>query len=87
MQKNRYINDELIRKHFSLFRIWEHCWKNFKNWKNNVEKNKIQTNLINSALRDLKEEIEDMSAQEKETKNPNEIVNTVKRFLNSHDKD
>ena len=87
MQKNRYINDELIRKHFSLFRIWEHCWKNFKNWKNNVEKNKIQTNLINSALRDLKEEIEDMSAQEKEIKNPNEIVNTVKRFLNSHDKD
>ena len=87
MQKNRYINDELIRKRFSLFRIWEHCWKNFKNWKNNVEKNKIQTNLINSALRDLKEEIEDMSAQEKETKNPNEIVNTGKRFLNSHDKD
>ena len=37
--------------------------------------------MINSGLRDLKEEIEKMSEQEKETKNPNEIVNIVEKIL------
>ena len=45
-----------------------------KKSKNNEERNKIQVVTINSGLRDLKEEIEDMSEQEKETENPNEIV-------------
>ena len=44
-----------------------------KKVKNNVEKNKIEVGLINSGLRDLKEEIKDMSEQEKETENPNKI--------------
>ena len=52
-----------------------------KKSKNNVKKNKIQTNLINSGLRDLKEEIEDMTEQEKETENPNEIVNIAEKIL------
>ena len=37
--------------------------------------------MINSGLKDLKEEIEDMSEQEKETENPNEIVNIVEKIL------
>ena len=37
--------------------------------------------MINSGLRDLKEEIEDMSEQEKEIENPNEIVNLVENIL------
>ena len=37
--------------------------------------------MINSGLGDLKEEIEDMSEQEKETENPNEIVNLVENIL------
>ena len=37
--------------------------------------------MINSGLGDLKEEIEDVSEQEKETKNPNEIVNLVENIL------
>ena len=37
--------------------------------------------MINGALRDLKGEIEDMSEQEKETENPNEIVNLVENIL------
>ena len=49
-----------------------------KKVKNNVEKNKIEVGLINSGLRDLKEEIKDMSEQEKETENPNEIVDFEK---------
>ena len=45
-----------------------------KSKNNNTERNDIQVNLIKNGLRDLKEEIEDMSEQEKETENPNEIV-------------
>ena len=52
-----------------------------KRLRNSSEKNKIQVNLINSGLRDLKEEIEDMSEQEKEIENPNEIVNLVENIL------
>ena len=52
-----------------------------KKSKNNAKKNKIQTNLIDSGLRGLKEEIEDMNEQEKETENPNEIVNIAEKIL------
>ena len=44
-----------------------------KKSKNNAEKNKIQVNSIKRGTRDLKEEIKDMSEQEKEIENPNEI--------------
>ena len=47
----------------------------------NPERNKIQVGLINSGLRDLKEEIEDMGEQEKQTENPDEIANIVKMIL------
>ena len=49
--------------------------------KNNLERNKIQVNLINSGLRDLKEEIEDINEQEKGTGNRNEIVDIVENIL------
>ena len=49
--------------------------------KSNPERNKIQVGLINSGLRDLKEEIEDMSEEEKEIENPNEIVSIVENIL------
>ena len=49
--------------------------------KNNLESNKIQVNLINSGLRDLKEEIEDINEQEKGTENRNEIVDIVENIL------
>ena len=52
-----------------------------KKSENNTKKNKIQVALINSGLRVLKEEIEDMSQQEKESKNPNEIVDIVENIL------
>ena len=44
-----------------------------KKSKNNPEKNKIQVNLIKSGLSDLKEKIGDMTEEEKEIENPNEI--------------
>ena len=67
--ENRDINDELVRKRFLVQNLGTLLEK-FKKLKNNAQKNKIQTNLINSGLRDLKKEIEDMSEQEKETKKP-----------------
>ena len=51
--------------------------KKMKKLKNNPDKNKIQASLINSGLRDLKEEVEEMSEQEKEIEKPNETVNIV----------
>ena len=41
-----------------------------KELKNNPDKNRVQVNLINNGLRNLKEEIEDMSEEEKEIENP-----------------
>ena len=67
--ENRDINDELVRKRFLVQNLGTLLEK-FKKLKNNAQKNKIQTNLINSGLRDLKKEIEDMSKQEKEIKKP-----------------
>ena len=52
-----------------------------KKSKDYVERNKIQANTINTGLRGLKKEIEDMSEQEKETENPNEIVDIVEMIL------
>ena len=37
--------------------------------------------MIKNGLRDLKEELEGMSEQEKETENPNEIVDIAKNIL------
>ena len=63
----------LLKKHFQVQSL-NNMVKNLKKLRNNPEKNKIRVNLINSGLRDLKEEIEDMSEQEKEIEKPNEIV-------------
>ena len=41
----------------------------------------MSKNLVTSGLRDLKEEIEDMSEEEKEIENPNEIINLVGNIL------
>ena len=53
----------------------------FRKSKNNKEKNKIQVVLDNSTLRDLKEDIDDMSEQEKEIERPDVIVDIVEKIL------
>ena len=70
------INDQLARRHFRVQYLGA-LLKKFKALKNNADRTKIQVGLTNSGLRDLKKEIEDMSEQEKETENPNEIVDIV----------
>ena len=78
--KERDINEELVRKHF-LVQDLGALLEKFNKLKNNAKRNKIQVGLINSGLRDLKEEIEDIREQEKETANPNEIVDIVEKIL------
>ena len=55
--------------------------KKLKKSKNNEERNNTQVVMINSALRDLKEETEDISEQEKEIENPNEIIDIIEKIL------
>ena len=38
--------------------------------KSNTERNDVEVNMMKNGLSDLKEEIEDMSEEDKETKNP-----------------
>ena len=78
--KEREISNELVRKYFLVQDLGE-LLKRLKKLKNKPEKNKIKVNLINSGLRDLEEEIEDMSEEEKETKNPNGIIDIVENIL------
>ena len=47
----------------------------------NKKKNNNLTNVIKSGLRDLEEEIEEMSRDENEIKQPNEIVNLAKMII------
>ena len=66
--KERDINSELVKKHFFTYDLGD-VLKNFKKSKINPEKNKIQLSMIKNGLRDLKEEITDMSEEEKKLKN------------------
>ena len=78
--KERGIDDELVRKHF-LVQNLRLLLKNLEKSKNNTEKNKVQVNLIKNGLNDLKNEIQEMSEDEKETEQPNEIVDIVKKIF------
>ena len=71
--KERDINDELVQDLGNLL-------EKMKKLKNSPNKNKIKVNLIDNGLRDLKEEIEDISEEEKETKDPNEIIENILEF-------
>ena len=51
--KSRGINNELVRKHFQVQDLGA-LLKKLKKSKNNLQRNKIQIDLINSGLRDLK---------------------------------
>ena len=45
--------------------IWEMCWKKFKKSKIHPERNKIHVGVIKNGLKDLKEEVTNMSKEEK----------------------
>ena len=50
--KERKINRELVKKYFFNNDLGN-LLKNFKNSKNNLKRNKIQVDLMNSGLKDL----------------------------------
>ena len=81
--KNIDINNGLVRTQF-LVQDLGALLKKLKKSENNPERNDIQENLVKNGLRDLREEIEDMSEQEKEIRNPNEIVDIVDMDLDSN---
>ena len=70
--KNKGTNDKLVRKYFQVQDLGALLEK-LKKSKSNTKRSYIQVALIKNGLTDLKEEIKDMSEQEKETENPNEI--------------
>ena len=78
--KERDINDQLVRKHF-LVQDLRVLLEKLNKSKNNPKRNKIQVNLLKDGLRDFKEEIEDMSKEEKETERRNETVNIIENVF------
>ena len=65
--KERNINIELIKKYFFVNNLGD-VLKNFKKSKNYLKRSKTQVDLINSGLKDLKKEIQNMTEEEKKLK-------------------
>ena len=78
--KKKDITDKLVKKHFQV-NSPNDMQKKLKGSKTNLEKNRIQVSMIKSRLKDLEEEIEDMSEPEKEIGGPDEIVDIIERIL------
>ena len=66
--KEKNLNSELVKKYFFTYDLGD-VLKNFKKSKINSERNEIQIRTIKNGLRDLKEEITNMSEEEKKSKN------------------
>ena len=73
------INDDLFNKYFKIQRLSDMLV--LLNKTNDTEKNNKLVSLINSGLKDLKEEIKKMSEAEKEIEDPESIVNIVEKIL------
>ena len=73
------INDDLFNKYFKFQRPSDMLM--LLNKTNDTEKNNKLVNLINSGLKDLKEEIKKMSKAEIENEDPELIVNIVEKIL------
>ena len=73
------INDDLFNKYFKIQRPSDMLM--LLNKTNVTEKNSKLVSLINSGLKDLKEEIKKMPEAEKEIKDPESIVNIVEKIL------
>ena len=73
------INEELFKKHFN-FQIPSDILA-YLNKTNDTEKNNKLDNLIDSGLKDLKEEIKKMSEVEIENEDPELLVEIVEKIL------
>ena len=73
------LNEELFNKYFKIQRPTD--MPMYLNKTNDKEKNNELVNMINSGLKDLKEEIKKMSEEEKEIEDPESIVEIVEEIL------
>ena len=73
------INDEVFKKYFKVQRASNMLM--FLNKNNDTEMKNQLVNLINSGLKDLKEEIKKMSNAEIENEDPQSIVNIAEKIL------
>ena len=73
------INDDLFNKYFKFQRPSDMLM--LLNKTNDTEKNNKLVSLINSGLKDLKEEIKKMSKAETDNEKPDKIVNIVEKIL------
>ena len=74
------INNELFKKHFKVQKpIF--MYKVLYETNNDKEKNSKLVNIFNSGLKDLEEEIKEMSEEEREIEKPYNIVKAVKKIL------
>ena len=82
--KSKGINYELFKKHFNYVAPTVLAKELFKTKDKN--KNIKFVNMINSGLRDIKDEIEKMSKEEIEIEKPNEILDIVEKILEFSEK-
>ena len=78
-QNETGMNHELFKKHFDFQRPGA-MLKTVYNT-NDKKKNNDLVNVNESGLSDLKNELENMSEEEKEIEKPNEIVDIAEKFL------
>ena len=77
-KKSTSINYKLFKKYFKFQRPSD-MLKDL--YRTNKYKNNKLVNVMKSRLSDLKNEIEDMSEEEKENEKPNEIIDIVEKNL------
>ena len=79
IEKEIDLNEEIFKKYFNFQRPSDMLM--FLNKTNDKEKNIELVNVINSGLKDLKEEIKKMSQAEIEIEDPESIVEIVEKIL------
>ena len=78
-KKETDINKELFKKHFNFQRPSSMLKDLYQI--NDREKNNKLVSVINSGLKDLKEEIEEMSKEEREIEKPDKTLKIVEEIL------
>ena len=73
------LNRELFKEHFNFQRPSDMLKNLYKT--NDRKKNNKLVSVINSGLKDLEDEVEDMSEEERKNEKPDEIVKIVKEIL------
>ena len=78
-KKETDINNELFTKHFNCQRPSDMLNRLYKT--NDINKNNKLVDVIISGLKDLKEEIKEMSEKERKIENPDKIVKLVEEIF------